>query len=320
MLRDLPRAFDENLLVGFQTDDDAAVYRLGNGQLLLQTVDFFPPMVDDPYTFGQIAAANALSDIYAMGGVPKLALNLFAFPSDKLAPAYAREILRGGAQKVMEAGAFLCGGHTIEDKEPKYGLCVTGFVSEGELLTNSGAKVGDQLILTKPLGSGILTTAAKAGLLSRPILDAMTSVMASLNAAAHQATKGLEVHACTDITGFGLLGHCCELLRASAVGAKLYANRAPLMDEVLSFAQMGMIPAGAYRNRQHFCNDVLLDDAVPLELSDVLFDPQTSGGLLLSISPKDAPTLLTRLSQAGLCAAQIGEVCSDTFPRVHVLG
>lgn len=309
MLKDLPRRADEDLLVGYQTDDDAAVYRVKGGQLLLQTVDFFPPMVDDPYTFGQIAAANALSDIYAMGGTPRLALNLFAFPSNKLPPAYAREILRGGADKVLEAGAFLCGGHTIEDKEPKYGLCVTGFTEESRLLLNSSARPGDLLILTKPLGAGVLTTAAKAGLLDKKsaAYDMLIRSMTALNNA-HDAMDGLRVHACTDITGFGLLGHSTEMARGSGVSIRLRTATLPLMEEALNFARMGIVPAGAYRNRTHFGDDILFSTEPAQELNDLLFDPQTSGGLLISVAADDAQTLLRRLKERSDWPALVGEV------------
>ncbi len=274
----------------------------------MQTVDFFPPMVDDPYTFGQIAAANALSDIYAMGGRPKLALNLFTFPSDKLPPEHAKEILRGGADKVLEAGALLCGGHTIEDKEPKYGLCVTGFVKESQLLQNSTAKKGDLLILTKPIGSGVLTTAAKAGLLEeRPYL-AMVEVMTSLNAAAQAAMEGLNIHACTDITGFGLIGHSSEMAAASGVSIRLYSSKIPLMEEALAFAGMGIIPAGAYRNRDHFACGTQLSKDIPLARADLLFDPQTSGGLLISVANSDADELIARLRKSSTWPQIIGEV------------
>ena len=198
---------DPNLLVGMETSDDAAVYRVSDQLAIIQTVDFFPPMVDDPYTFGQVAASNALSDIYAMGGTPKLALNLLCFPSDKLPPQHVRAILEGGADKVAEAGACLCGGHTIEDKEPKYGLSVTGFVHPDRIMANSGAREGDLLILTKALGSGILTTAAKADILPDDAYQALIRTMTTLNAGAQRAMEGLAVHGCTDITGFGLLGH-----------------------------------------------------------------------------------------------------------------
>lgn len=308
MLTGLPRATDPDLLVGFGTDDDAAAYKVSDTQVLLQTVDFFPPMVDDPYTFGAIAATNALSDIYAMGGTPKLALNLFAFPSDKLPPSAANAILKGGADKVLEAGALLCGGHTIEDKEPKYGLCVTGFVHPDKLLRNDTARPGDVLILTKPLGSGILSTAAKAEMLEKADYDAMVRVMTTLNAAAQQAMLGVTVHACTDITGFALLGHACEMASGSGVTIALHASGVPVMDAALSFADMGLVPGGAYRNRDHFGHSIAVEESVPRALQDVLFDPQTAGGLLISVASEDAKALLAALCQASSWPRIIGQV------------
>lgn len=312
---------DPDLLVGYNTDDDAAAYRLPGegGELLLQTVDFFPPMVDDPYIFGQITAANALSDIYAMGGKPKLALNLFAFPSDKLPRESAEAILRGGAEKILEAGAVLCGGHTIEDKEPKYGLCVTGFVKQESLLRNNTAQSGDALILTKPLGSGILNTAAKAGLLEKEQHEALISAMTALNAAAAEAMEGLCVHACTDVTGFALIGHSVEMAKGSGVTIELQTDRLPLLPGTVSFARMGVIPAGAYRNRSYFEGDVLVLGEPPLELQDICYDPQTSGGLLISVSEKDAVTLLARLHEHSDWARQIGRVipASSAAVKLH---
>lgn len=272
----------------------------------MQTVDFFPPMVDDPYTFGQIAAANALSDIYAMGGKPKLALNLFAFPSESLPHEAANAILRGGAEKVLEAGALLCGGHTIEDKEPKYGLCVTGFAKRSALLRNDTAQSGDVLILTKPLGSGILTTAAKAEMLEKEQYSLLVSAMTTLNREAAEAMEGLCVHSCTDITGFALIGHSVEMAKGSKVSIELHSSELPVLPGALDFARMGIIPAGAYRNRNHFEQEVLIKGNVPLELQDICYDPQTSGGLLISIAEKDAQTLLSRLRDCAFPAKQIG--------------
>lgn len=299
MLTGLPRLSDPNLLIGMETSDDAAVYRVSDELALIQTVDFFPPMVDDPFAFGQVAASNALSDIYAMGGVPKLALNLLCFPSDKLSPGDVRAILEGGASKVAEAGACLCGGHTIEDKEPKYGLSVTGFVHPGHILANSGAKAGDALVLTKPLGSGILSTAAKADLLDEAGSDHLIKVMTTLNAAAQRAMAGLAVHGCTDITGFGLLGHAHELAAASGVSLRLNAASLPLMAGALAFAAEGLVPAGAYRNRDHLADKVRFLQGVPLAMQDVLFDPQTAGGLLISVAEADAERLLAALGEGG---------------------
>ena len=309
MLSGLPRLADPNLMIGMETSDDAAVYRVSDTLAFIQTVDFFPPMVDDPFTFGQVAAANALSDIYAMGGVPKLALNLFCFPSDKLPPRDVRAILEGGASKVAEAGACLCGGHTIEDKEPKYGLCVTGFVHPDRVLANGGARPGDILILTKPLGSGILTTAAKTDMLEEAAQTTLTSVMTVLNAGAQRAMEGLEVHACTDITGFGLIGHGGEMAQASGLSLRIRAGDLPLLPHAKELARDGIIPAGAYRNRGYMDGKVSFDAAVPLELTDIMFDPQTSGGLLISTAPGDAGRLLEALEEQGVTGARaIGEV------------
>lgn len=305
MLTGLPRLSDPNLLVGMETSDDAAVYRVSDELALIQTVDFFPPMVDDPFAFGQVAASNALSDIYAMGGVPKLALNLFCFPSDKLSPKDVRAILEGGASKVAEAGACLCGGHTIEDKEPKYGLSVTGFVHPDRILANSGAKPGDVLILTKPLGSGILSTAAKADLLDEAGHDQLIDVMTTLNAAAQRAMEGLAVNGCTDITGFGLLGHAYELAFASGVSLRLESMSIPLLPGANAFAQEGLVPAGAYRNRAHLSNKVRFLQGVPLSIQDVLFDPQTAGGLLISVAEADADRLLSALGEGGVRYSRI---------------
>ena len=306
----LPRMSDPNLLVGMETSDDAAVYRVSDQLAIIQTVDFFPPMVDDPYTFGQVAASNALSDIYAMGGAPKLALNLLCFPSDKLPPQHVRAILEGGADKVAEAGACLCGGHTIEDKEPKYGLSVTGFVHPDRIMANSGAREGDLLILTKALGSGILTTAAKADILPDDAYQALIRTMTTLNAGAQRAMEGLAVHGCTDITGFGLLGHAAEMAQGSNLSLRLMAGTLPLLPQARELAQEGIIPAGAYRNRAHLEGKVSFHAAVPLDVADIMFDPQTAGGLLISVAPQDAERLLDALGQQGVQDARlIGEVC-----------
>lgn len=304
----LPKTRDPNLLVGVDTADDAAVYKVTDEIALIQTVDFFPPMVDDPYVFGQVAAANALSDIYAMGGSPRLALNLLCFPSDRLSPEHVRAILEGGADKVNEAGAVLCGGHTIEDKEPKYGLAVTGFVHPDRILTNASAREGDLLILTKPLGSGILNTAAKAELLEDAQTNALIQTMTSLNASAARAMTTFAVHACTDVTGFGLAGHALEMAAGSGYTIALFTEELPLLDGALEFARMGLVPAGAHRNRQQAAGKAYFPDEIPLALTDVIFDPQTSGGLLISVAPKDAMALLEELASVCPEAHIVGEV------------
>ena len=272
---------------------------------MIQTVDFFTPVVDDPYTFGQIAAANALSDVYAMGGEPKLALNIAAFPNC-LSPDILGDIMRGGADKVKEAGAVLAGGHTIQDDEPKYGLCVTGFVHPDHLWKNVGALPGDRLILTKPVGTGILTTALKADFLSGDEGQEVIRVMSWLNKYARDAVADLEIHACTDITGFGLAGHCLEMAQGSGVTLCIDPLSVPVQKGALEYASMGMVPAGAYRNKE-FVKDKCSWGDTASELIDVLCDPQTSGGLLLAVSEKDSLEAVKRLSSLQFPGAIIGK-------------
>ena len=274
---------------------------------VIQTIDFFPPIVDDPYTFGQIAAANALSDIYAMGGSPALAMNLLCFPGC-LPLATVGEILAGGADKVREAGATIAGGHSIEDEEPKYGLAVTGFAHPDQILSNASARVGDLLILTKPIGTGVLALAAKGGLLDAANEKRMLSIMTTLNRAARDVMVRFHPHACTDITGFGLLGHSCEMATGSGVTIELLASQLPVLPAALEYAAEGLVPASAYRNRGYLADEVLLDGSLPLPLSDLLFDPQTSGGLLIAVPGDEADGLLTQLLDAGVEAAMIGSI------------
>ncbi len=313
----LPRTADPSLLVGFDGSDDAAVYRLSDELAMVQTVDFFPPVVDDPYDFGRIAAANALSDVYAMGGEPKLAMNLLAVPSCLPLEAVGA-ILEGGAAKASEAGAVIAGGHSIEDPEPKYGLCVTGLVHPDRVLTNAGAREGDVLVLTKPLGTGILTTAAKAELLDEGACRALVEQMAMLNKAAAQAAVPLGPSACTDVTGFGLLGHLKELAEGSGRTVEVWAGQVPILPPALELARDGIIPAGAYRNRDFAGPDVAADSAVPREVLDCLYDPQTSGGLLISIPEGRAETLLRRLADCGVTAAALGRVCQPGEQKIVV--
>ena len=248
MLGKLPKFHDDNLLVGIETSDDAAIYKVTEDIALIQTVDFFTPIVDDPYTFGQIAAANSLSDVYAMGGEPKIALNIVGFPNC-LDPAVLGEILAGGADKVKEAGAVLVGGHSVQDDEPKYGLCVSGFVHPKKIFKNYGCRPGDILILTKQIGTGIVNTAIKAEMASEAAVKEAVTVMASLNKKAKEVVEKYDVSACTDITGFGLLGHCVEMASASEVTFELHVEDIAYLEEAISYAQMGLIPAGAYKNR-----------------------------------------------------------------------
>ena len=305
-------------MVGFDASDDAAVYRINDDTAMIQTADFFPPVVDDPRSFGRIAAANALSDVYAMGGTPRLAINLLCFPTC-LNLEIVREILAGGADKVVEAGAVIAGGHSIEDTEPKYGLCVTGFARPEEILTNSGAKPGDLLVLTKPVGTGVLSTAAKAELLTDGQLKEMIGLMSTLNKGAQEVMLPLRPNACTDITGFGLLGHVNELAEGSGVTVQLWADTVPFASGALELAQDGIIPAGAYRNRNYLEGKVKVEEAVALEVSDLLFDPQTAGGLLISIPEERGVELVRRLNDRGIPGAVIGQVQSKGEHTVHVL-
>ena len=353
LLGDLQVRKDPRLLVGFDKSDDASVYKISDELAIVQTVDFFPPIADDPYRFGAIAAANALSDVYAMGGEPKLALNIMMVPED-MDKTHVHEILRGGYAKVYEAGAMITGGHSIYDKEPKYGLAVTGFVHPDRILTNSGAKAGDVLIYTKPLGIGVLTTAAKAEMCDSALTERMEQVMMTLNRAARDVMVRYRVHACTDVTGFGMLGHMLEMASGSDVQihVDLQAAQAQVIPEAWEFAEMGILPAGMYRNR-HFAQDQVqvgegtdrdgADYKVPLwsqealesaggvdqrvtmramrseewmqTMQDLLYDPQTSGGLLMAVDHEDAQQLLSDLKEAekqpgneGMKCAVIGTV------------
>ena len=317
VLRQLQAPSDPRLLVGTDTSDDAGVFLLNEETALIQTVDFFPPMVDDPYLFGQIAAANSLSDVYAMGGKPLTALNVVAWPLCKLPAEVLLQVLQGGMDKVAEAGAVLAGGHTIADNEPKYGLSVTGVCHPSRVRTNAGARPGDALILTKALGTGILTTAARLEMFGAGVAVAGKS-MSTLNKAAAQAMEGFEVHGCTDITGFGLLGHAYEMSAASGVDMEVYSGEVPLLPDAAEAANMGLVPAGAYANREYL-KAVSFDPAVPENIRDLLFDPQTSGGLLISIPAGQADALLADMKESGVeYAACIGRVSGKGTGKIHV--
>lgn len=312
---------DENVLVGLDRADDAGVYKVSDDLALIQTVDFFTPIVDDPYWFGQIAAANALSDVYAMGGVPKTAMNLVAFPAKDLGLDILRAVIQGGIDKLSEARVALVGGHSIEDKELKYGLSVTGFVHPKRILTKKNLQAGDRLILTKPLGTGIVNTAIKARMASDELTDRVTRLMAALNRTAAQVMADFPVHACTDITGFGLLGHLAEMVEGSGKSVLISAREVPIFPEAVALASMGLIPAGAYKNRDFRRAMVSFSPDVPLALQDIFFDPQTSGGLLISIETAHAEPLLRALHDAGLeTSAVIGEVLDDFAERIAVVG
>lgn len=297
---------DPNLLVGFDRSDDASVYRVTPELALVQTVDFFPPIADDPYLFGQIAATNALSDIYAMGGEPKLCLNIMAVPAD-MPKDVVHALLRGGYDKVYEAGALITGGHSILDEEPKYGLAVTGFVHPDRVLTNSGAKPGDILFLTKPLGIGILTTAAKADMASRETMELAYCLMTTLNRSARDVMVKYRIHACTDVTGFGLLGHGLELAQGSDTELHLEVSAMALIPEALELARMGILPEGLYRNRA-FAEESVDAGETELAKQDMLYDPQTSGGLLMAVHPEDAEALFAELEPVVPAARRIGTV------------
>ncbi len=297
---------DPNLLVGFDRSDDASVYRISGELALVQTVDFFPPIADDPYLFGQIAAANALSDVYAMGGEPKLCLNIMAVPKD-MPPEAVHELLRGGYEKVYEAGALITGGHSILDDEPKYGLAVTGFVHPEKMLTNSGARPGDVLLLTKPLGAGVLTTAAKAGLAPAAAMERVYALMTTLNKSARDVMVRYPVHACTDVTGFGLLGHGLEMAQGSGVELEIEAEAVDVIPEAAELARMGILPEGMYRNRA-FAEGSVDPGAAELWRQDLLYDPQTSGGLLMAVDPAGAEALLGELRGCVPSAQRLGTV------------
>lgn len=317
MLCQLKKPTDPNLLVGIETADDAGVYKLDEKTALIQTVDFFTPIVDDPYMFGQIAAANSLSDVYAMGGKPLTVMNIVAFPMCKLGPEVLLKILEGGQDKVAEAGAVIVGGHTVDDDEPKFGLSVTGLCHPNRVLTNANAQPGDMLVLTKPVGTGVLATAARADMFPAGV-EAASLSMATLNRKAAEVMAMHNVHACTDITGFGLLGHIYEMAVGSKTDIQIDAKSVPLLPEAAEAAAMGLVPGGAYDNR-NYLSSVRFAEAVPECLRDLFFDPQTSGGLLMSVAESEADNLLADLLQAGIReAAIIGRVTKIGAGEIYV--
>ena len=309
--------YDANLLVGYDKSDDASVYRVSDELAIVQTTDFFPPIVDDPFMYGQIAATNALSDVYAMGGEPKLALNIMCIP-EKMAKETVQEILRGGYAKAYEAGAIITGGHTIHGAEPIYGLAVTGFVQPEHVWKNSGAQPGDVLLLTKPLGVGILTTAAKAGLVEQALLDKLYEQMSTLNKYAHDVLVHYSVHACTDVTGFALLGHSLEMAQGSGVTVHLKAQDVPYYEEAYEMADMGFVPAGAYRNRDFAENSVRVVGAVARALQDIFYDPQTSGGLLCAVPAAESEACLAELQAVAPGTRIIGYVTEKLDSAIYL--
>lgn len=308
---------DPRLIVGYDKSDDASVYVIDDDTALVQTTDFFPPIVDDPFLYGQVAAANALSDVYAMGGAPKLALNIMCV-SERMDKETVQEILRGGYAKAYEAGAIITGGHTIQGAEPIYGLAVSGFVHPKKVLTNGGAKTGDMLILTKPLGVGIITTAAKAGLAGSDLMEKIYRQMATLNKTARDIMVKYNVHACTDVTGFSLMGHSLEMAQASDVSIIIEKESLPYHREAWEFADMGFVPAGAYRNREFAQQEVEWHGEYHRPLEDILYDPQTSGGLLISLPEEETSDCFMELRESIPEVAVIGRVVEFSGKRLHI--
>ena len=315
----LPLISDPNLIIGMERSEDAGVYKLRDDLAIIQTVDFFTPIVDDPYTFGQIATVNALSDVYAKGGRPLTALNIVCFPLKAMDISILREILTGGLDKMREAGVVLVGGHSVEDNELKYGLSVTGVIHPDRVIMNQGAKIGDKVILTKPLGTGIISTALKNGKASDTAVTKSVDSMATLNKKASELMLTVDVHACTDITGFGLLGHACEMIEGTDVGLVIHSDAVPYFPEAKEYAEMGFVPGGTARNRDFRLKMVDIDKNVSKVMVDILFDPQTSGGLLMSIPASDAEPLVKRMRREGIVdAAIIGEVGTEPRGRIVV--
>ncbi len=320
ILKALPLPKDPKVLVGLETSDDAGVYQLTDEIALVQTVDFFTPIVDDPFTFGQIAVVNALSDVYAMGGTPLTAMNLVAFSTKTVPSAVLKEILLGGLAKLNEAKVALVGGHTVEDPEIKYGLSVTGIVHPAKILTNANARPGDRLVLTKPLGTGIVSTALKGGMATEAAVRKIVESMAALNRNAAEIMRTFGAHACTDITGFGFIGHALEMARGSQAEVVVRASAIPVFSEALEYARIGLIPGGAYSNRQFFSCRVDAAPGVPSLLVDLLYDPQTSGGLLISVPPEQAEGLVAALRDQGeRDSAIVGEVVEGSPGRLRVV-
>lgn len=314
---DLP--VDDNLVVGLELADDAGVYKVSDELALVQTLDFFPPMVDDPYDFGRIAATNALSDVYAMGGTPRTAMNIVAFPSKSLDLAILRKVIEGGLATLREAGVVLVGGHTIDDPELKYGLSVTGFIHPDKVLTKQKLRCGDKLILTKPLGTGIVCTAIKAGFADQEVTDQVITHMTTLNRDAAEVMSTFSISGCTDITGFGLLGHLAGMVADSGYGLRIDSARLPHYPEALEWAAMGLIPAGAYNNRKSRGKFVDFSPTVPPIVCDLCFDPQTSGGLLIAVASDEAKELQNSLQDSGVKAATlIGEVTAKHQGKIIV--
>lgn len=317
ILERIPRGKeDKDLLIGYDSKDDAAVYRISDDTAIVQTLDFFPPMVDDPYLFGQIAATNALSDIYAMGGEVKTALNIVCFP-EQMDLNILGEIMRGGSEKVIEAGGTLVGGHSIADSDVKYGLSVMGVVHPDKIYPNNQGRPGDKLILTKPLGVGIVCTANRVKEASEEAMHKAITSMTTLNKMAAAICKSYEIHACTDVTGFGLLGHLHEMMDGR-LSCTIYANELPVIEEALAYADEFLLTAAGQKNRNHVEAFVQFEN-IPFAMEEILFDPQTSGGLLIAVRPDQAQSLCSELQQAGLPAKMIGEITEASDNEIKVL-
>jgi selenide,water dikinase len=320
ILKELPLPKNPKVLVGLETSDDAGVYQLNDEVALVQTVDFFTPIVDDPFTFGQIAVANALSDVYAMGGTPLTGMNLVAFPIKALPSSILKEILLGGLSKMEEAGVALVGGHSIEDPEIKYGLAVTGLIHPKKILTNAKAKAGDKLVLTKPLGTGIIATALKGRMASEEAVRKIVESMVTLNRKASEWMKNFGTHACTDITGFSFIGHALEMAMASQVGMVIHSKNIPLFPEAMEYAKLGLVPGGAYSNRQFFSCRVEADTNLSPVFMDILYDPQTSGGLLISLPSDQAQDLVETLKRdAQIDAWMVGQVVEGPQGKIQII-
>ena len=317
VLEQIPRMKDPNLLIGYDSSDDGAVYKLREDLAVVQTLDFFPPMVEDPYIFGQIAAANALSDIYAMGGDVKTALNIVCFPENWDLNILGK-IMLGGSEKVKEAGGILAGGHSIADQEVKYGLSVLGTIHPDKVFANNQCREGDRLILTKPLGTGIICTANRIGEASEEALDQAVRSMTTLNKYASETIRKYRVHGCTDVTGFGLLGHLNEML-GDVFSAVLYSDRVPYIKEAFAYAGEIFLTGAAQRNRNHMEGQVEFQN-VPFEMEEILFDPQTSGGLLVSLAPEDGEACLEDIKKLGLPCGMIGTVVKKREKKIYVKG
>ena len=310
---------DPNLIVGMERGDDAGVYKLREDLAIIQTLDFFTPIVDDPYTFGQVAVANSLSDVYAMGGKPVVAMNIICFPINKMDISILQEVLKGGLAKMREAEVLLVGGHSVEDAELKYGLSVTGIVHPEKVWGNQGAIAGDKVVLTKPLGSGIISTALKGKAVDQGLADKCIEVMTSLNKRASELMKAVDIHACTDITGFGLLGHVCEMIEGSDVGMVIDSSAVPYFHEVKELVEMGMVAGGLHRNKKFRMHMVDVAPHVPDYVTDVFFDPQTSGGLLFSLPEDQAEDIVRKMHAEGIeDAAIVGEVTGKPKGKILV--